>query len=93
MACTQTAPSKYQNWLSSVSYTIKPVAGVEIPVRCELFILGTRNPLSVALRSKTALGSGDEVPIPMLSCAKPATDNIPENSIVRSKAFLISFQI
>ena len=58
-------------------------------LRWEVFILGTRNPLSDALRSNTALGSGVEVPIPILSCAKPAIENIPENRITKSNTFLI----
>jgi hypothetical protein len=63
------APSKYQNLSSLVSYTNRPVAGEEMAVLWAVVSRGVRNPLSVASRSKTALGSGVEVPIPILSWA------------------------
>jgi hypothetical protein len=48
--------------------------------RCAVVNLGVRNPLSDAFSSKTALGSGVEVPIPMLSCAN--TCDIENNKTV-----------
>jgi hypothetical protein len=51
-----------KDWVS-VSYTSKPVAGVEIAIRWALVILGTSIPLSVDFTSRMAEESGAELSV------------------------------
>ena len=54
----------YNPAVPSVWYTISPVAGVAMAVRCAAVMRGGRNPLSVADNSRAAEALGLEVPIP-----------------------------
>jgi hypothetical protein len=54
----------YSPAIPSVWYTISPVAGLAIAVRCAAVTRGGKNPLSVADNSRAAVAAGDDVPIP-----------------------------
>jgi hypothetical protein len=89
---TQITPLKYQNSSKSVSYTIKPVAGVGMATRWAVVTRGIRIPLLVAVRSNMAELCGVFVPIPTFCCAKSGNwdrmRNTTNGSALTKKCFI-----
>jgi hypothetical protein len=62
---TTGVPTFTISWLTTESYTSKPLAGLAMALMEVKLILGISNPLLVAVMSNTAEASGVKVPIPI----------------------------
>ena len=81
---THAAPSYYQNALSDVSKTSRPVAGAAMAVRCAEVMRGMSRPLFVLVRSSKALACGAGLLMPTPPCADAPMESRNTKARVRS---------